>query len=137
VPHATASQRNFGGSGRTHGRTVTFFDLLAERPTEDGLDERVFSVSRAQAGPMDRILAALAFAGKPARPIWAPIWASDDATDLERADAVIERERAACVGPSAVIMTSDYARFERCTPLPQRFDTGTDWFRLLGNEAIT
>jgi hypothetical protein len=42
------------------------FEVLAERPTVDGMDERLFSLSLLPEGATSRVIDALAFAGPPA-----------------------------------------------------------------------
>src|SRR5262245_38660422 len=61
------------------------FELVDERPTDDGLDDRLFALSLLPPGAMDRILPLLHFAGPPVLPVWVPCWASSDARELAAA----------------------------------------------------
>src|SRR5436309_2873396 len=50
------------------------FKLLAERPTEDGLDERLFSLASLPPGYVAAIVDRLHALGTPKGPVWVPVW---------------------------------------------------------------
>ena len=51
-----------------------FFELLAERPTEDDLDDRLFALSVIPFGATKKILALLRVLGTPTNTVWVPMW---------------------------------------------------------------
>src|SRR5436309_2373273 len=51
-----------------------YFELLAEHPTPDDLDDRLFRISELPSGSVDELLAALGDLGPPAPQLWSPVW---------------------------------------------------------------
>lgn len=107
------------------------FELLAERPTEDGLDDRLFAVSTIPAGTLEAVLSSLSFAGPPATPVWAPRWESRNQSDLEGANQAIARAKRSAVATALVIRTSDFVTFLGCWET-RPSETISNWFAHLG-----
>lgn len=88
-----------------------YFELVAERSTPDGLDDRLFSVAIIAKETFNEVMASLAFAGDPVKPVWLPRWYSPKQTDLEHADKVIEHAIKTATITTIVIRTSDFNNF--------------------------
>jgi hypothetical protein len=108
------------------------FKLLAERPTDEALDDRVFSASPLPVGALSRVTDALGFAVAPSRPVWVPIWHSDVEGQLAAADKAIEDAIGPAPHAQIVMKTKD---FERFTGVWQVEDPATvkDWFTFLSS----
>jgi len=107
------------------------FKLLDERATVEGLDDRLFSLYIMPDGAFSTIFESLAFAGPPARPVWAPSWQSVNQLTLNEAERAIERARQFATPTPIIIRTPDFVhilgRWELATPTKVR-----DWFSFLG-----
>ena len=87
------------------------FKLLAERPTRDGLDDRLFAIARLPIGTIDVILSLLRFAGPPASPVWVPRWGSADASEVDAASRGIETAARQAAPMNVVLRSSDLLHF--------------------------
>ncbi|HEY3356424.1 MAG TPA: hypothetical protein VGQ83_24450 [Polyangia bacterium] len=107
------------------------FELLAERPTEDGLDDRLFTIRVLPDGTVAAMLLRLAFAGAPASPVWAPRWETSNPGELESAGRAIEQACDQAAPTNLVIRTSDFVAFSGCWDVGDRRGV-SDWFAALG-----
>ena len=104
------------------------FNLLAERPTEDGLDERLFSLSSLPPGYVDAIVERLRLLGVPQKPVWAPTWRFPTAQAQETEEKYISH-LLSCVQPLAVVIsTSDMVHFQGCWKMDHLLPNTADWF---------
>lgn len=108
------------------------FELLAERPTEEGLDDRLFVVKAVPVGTLQTLLAICLFAGEPAKPIWSPRWESNDPSDLERAEAAIAAAEDSAIATTLVIRSSDFEVFQGCWDIGSAPVDVPNWFAYLG-----
>lgn len=109
-------------------------ELLDERQTEDGLDDRLFSLSRLAEGTFDAVLSSLSFAGTPAKPVWVPLWQSCNHVDLERANAAVQYARALALPTPLVTRTSDCVRFRGIWNLAA-LGKRSNWFSFLAVDS--
>ncbi len=107
------------------------FELLAERPTEEGLDDRLFAVSALPAGTLETLLSVCSFAGEPVSPIWIPRWASHDRSVLERAEAAIAAAKDSAIATTLVIRSSGFETFQGCWDISSVPMDAEDWFAYL------
>lgn len=115
----------------TEPRVDLLFELLDERQTEDGLDDRLFSLSILAEGTFTAVLSSLAFAGTPPQPVWVPRWQSSNQADLEGANAAVQNAKALAVATSLVTRTSDFISFRGIWNL-SALGKESDWFSFLG-----
>jgi hypothetical protein len=110
------------------------FDLLDERPTDDGLDDRLFRLSELPDGTVDQVLALLTELGRPTGPVWVPVWQFQDEErqrDIEDRLRVIESGKR----PTGLIVsTRDMTHFLGCWDYPTNGTVG-DWFAALAVTA--
>lgn len=80
-----------------------YFEVVEERPTEDGLDDRFFSVSATPPDSVEKVLSILGELGLPSKPTWVPVWnfrteevrlrverrLDDLLNDLEKSDLIV------------------------------------------------
>ncbi len=105
------------------------FELLAERPTPNGLDDRLFAINILPEGTLAALLSALRFAGAPATPVWAPRWESSDKSELECANRAVADAKNSAVTTMLVIRSSDFIEFQGCWDIKFTPADGVgDWF---------
>jgi hypothetical protein len=107
------------------------FELLAERPTADDLDDRLFRISELPAGSVDKILGVLRPLGSPSNVIWTPVWkfASDEERVL--ADQAIDRILSQQRETDLLIYTRDLITFRGCWQDERANGQAQDWFAAL------
>jgi hypothetical protein len=112
------------------------FRLLDERPTEDDLDDRVFSVELLPRGSVARMAALLAPLGSPLGLVWAPVFRVPDlrtAAEIKTALRAIEAE---ATPTSVVFYTRDFETFLGRWPASAAAGDGDrPWLRLIDREA--
>ncbi len=104
------------------------FELLDERPTDDGLDDRLFRISALPPGTVDRTLAALHELGGPRGPVWTPVWRFASEEARQRAEGHLETVTAQKRPTSLVIHTRDMQNFLGCCQLELPGQSNGDWF---------
>jgi hypothetical protein len=108
-----------------------YFQLLAERPTEADLDDRLFQISELPSGTLTAVLAVLRTLGQPANAVWVPTWRfeSDDARRAaeNKLDELLAKRRAT----DLVVWTRDMTEFLGCWHAA-RNGTPDSWFATLG-----
>src|SRR5437899_999379 len=68
-----------------------FFELLDEKPTDEGLDDRLFRLSALPCGSVAEALTAVGDLGTPAGRIWVPIWRFPNETARQHAEQFVEQ----------------------------------------------
>jgi hypothetical protein len=110
---------------------VLHAELVAERPTEDDLDDRIFRATIVPTSAFQRLTDALAPIGPARRPVWVPLW------QFPTQDARLRAEEAAdaCSGgePVVLIRSDDMKRFHGVWPIEAGAgETGNRLFEKLG-----
>lgn len=108
------------------------FELLDERPTADGLDDRLYRVSALPAGSVDEIVAALDDLGGPTGPVWVPVWKFPTGEARRQAERRLESLLARDRPTSLVVRTPDMLRFLGSWRSDRPAAEGADWFAALG-----
>lgn len=111
-------------------RAEFYFKTLAERPTEDGLDDRIFSIAAIPEGTVLTIRTLLAFAGAPTAPVWAPRWESAVGGEIERANLAVARAIEAARETTLIVRVTGTMQFVGVWSVPTARAT-MDWFELL------
>jgi hypothetical protein len=109
-----------------------YFELLDERPTADGLDDRLFRLGALPAGATDQLIAGLCDLGGPTGPLWVPLWRFDSDAARQRADRLVDSVRADRRPTALVIATPDMLHFLGCWELARPEEPVADWFSYLG-----
>lgn len=112
------------------------FDLLAERPAPDGLDDRLFAISAVPAGTTADLVRRLASLGSPQGRIWVPRWKHEDPAVLQTLEASLKQVCESAEEPNEVVLTSDMQQFRahwRLDPkaLAAAGAADADWFAFL------
>jgi hypothetical protein len=107
------------------------FRLLAERPTEDDLDDRLFSLSSIPDATVAEVINLLSPLGEPTKPVWVPMWkfpnqSTQDAVE-DKLDALLAAQRLT----KLIVYTRDMKNFLGCWE-KDAGDLGVkDWFSAL------
>jgi len=80
-----------------------WFFLLAERPTPDGMNDRLFAFSEISPGDRLRLNAAVALLNPGNQVVWAPVWTPDGGDSWDRLMNELEASR----GPVFAIVRSE------------------------------
>jgi hypothetical protein len=88
-----------------------WFDLLAERQREDGVDDRLFLLSEVPDGTVDYLIQRLSMLGTPSGRVWAPKWLHPDREALGRLEVELQPPRTEAADPSEVVLTIDMLSF--------------------------
>lgn len=106
-----------------------YFELLAERPTPDDLDDRLYRVSALPPGSVDELLTALADLGPLAAPLWSPVWRFSMPAEREKADRTVHDTRARRRPTDLVVYSRDMCEFLGYRLLPRDGVNGSaNWF---------
>ena len=108
-----------------------WFQVLDERRTIDGLDERVYSISDLAIGSVDRLSKLLRVLGEPEGKIWCPLWRHDDPKVLDDLREKLDSVRLGSRALDSVVLTKGLLQFRACWDIPKR-ETVSDWFGFLG-----
>lgn len=109
--------------------TVEFhFKLLDERPTEEDLDDRLYSISELPKGTCKDILQDLLPLGEPAGKVWCPIWQHSDLTYLRKVEAKIDTLIERATPTSIVIYSRNMTVFLGCWKVIDDIRSIDDWF---------
>jgi len=87
------------------------FKVVAERPAEDDVDDRVFAVATLPAGAMQELLPYLSFAGEPSKPVWIPRWQSSDEDEIRSANRAVEAMIHSATATGLLVRSPDFVRF--------------------------
>jgi hypothetical protein len=90
------------------------FELLAERPNDEDLDDRLFLVWELPPGTVDTLVQNLRVLGEPTQLVWVPVWRFANRDERIHAEASVQTIRGAAKAPSVVIATRDMERFLDC-----------------------
>jgi hypothetical protein len=112
------------------------FEIVAEKPTEYGFDDRVFSIGLLPYGSVEEALAAVSVLGVPTAPVWTPVWKHDDPQILNRTGALIDEISARAVATNLVLRTRDFRTFEACCTTSEK-PPELDWFEFLDDAVRT
>ena len=107
------------------------FDLLAERPNADGLDDRLFRVSEIPPGSVSRVLTAIRWLGNPTNVVWVPVWKFDSEEERIRADQEIDRILNQQRSTGLMISSRDLTTFLGCWQEAAGNGQVQDWFSRL------
>jgi hypothetical protein len=107
------------------------FDLLAERPNDDGLDDRLFRIWTLPDGSVSRILHSISALGVPADIVWLPLWKFPSEEERIRADEEIETVLNQKETTGLVIFTRDFHTFLGCWKEHIENSQIHDWARYL------
>lgn len=113
-----------------HPQVEFHFQLLAERPTRDGLDDRLFGVTVLPEGSIGTLASALSFAGEPVHPVWVPRWESSNPLDLDAANRAIGVALSKGTQVGIVVRTADFVEFSGCWDVRAAKNV-TNWFDFL------
>jgi hypothetical protein len=105
-----------------------FFELLDERPTEDGLDDRLFRLSALPAGSVAEIVTTLHELGAPAGPVWVPVWRFPSEAARQQADQFVANLLMQRRPSTIVVHTRDLLHFLGYWRLDRNGSSVTDWF---------
>lgn len=101
------------------------FDLLAERATPDGLDDRLFSIGIVPNGTVTRLTEELTFAGAPTSPVWVPMWQGTP-EQLRDANRAVVEAKSSAKEPRFVVSSSDMTSFRGLIKVDE-FSEILDW----------
>jgi hypothetical protein len=120
------------GVARLSKPTCEFvFELLAERPTADDLDDRLFRLSELPEGSVAKILEALRVLGSPSNVVWVPEWRFGSEEERLRADQALDRILSQQRRTDLVIYTRDLITFRGCWQENRANGQAQDWFTTL------
>jgi len=108
-----------------------YFQLLAEKPTQDDLDDRLFRISEIPHGTVSNVLHAIRVLGEPSNNVWIPVWRFASDHDRHVAEAVIHENVNKKRETDLVIWTRDMKEFLGCWH-SERNGTPESWFTKLG-----
>lgn len=108
------------------------FQLLDERPTEDDLDDRIYSISEVPRHTCQELLETLKPLGEPRSKVWCPIWQHSTPGVLKQLDAEIDAIIENASPTSFVIHSRDMISFRGCWKVSDERQDIDDWFDYLG-----
>ncbi len=108
------------------------FQLLDERPTEDDLDDRIYSLSELPRGTCRVLMTHLAPLGEPSGKVWCPIWQHPDPRVLKELDDEIDAIIKNATPTGLVVHSRDMILFRGCWRVPDAPQEGDSWFDYLG-----
>jgi len=87
------------------------FRLLAERPSADDLDDRLFRIEELPVGSVERAESALKQLSQPTGPVWVPVWRFDSEQAGKEAEAALQAIERQGRPTDIIIQTRDLATF--------------------------
>jgi hypothetical protein len=107
------------------------FRLLAERATEDDLDDRLFSLSCIPDEILAEVIDLLGSLGKPTKPVWTPMWMFPDQSTQSAVECELDTLLTAQRATNLVIYTRDMKNFLGCWKVDMSNLNVKDWFSFL------
>lgn len=104
------------------------FRLLAERPTADGLDDRLFTLEELPSGSVAEAARVLRALGEPTGPLWVPVWKFPSAQARDEAEAALARIERQATPSSLIVLSPDLLTFLGCWSVPDPGAAGHNWF---------
>jgi hypothetical protein len=107
------------------------FELIDERFSPDGPDDRLFRLSEIPAGSVEAVLSGLQNLGHPTGPYWVPIWRFPSEEERQGAEALVKQVQQARRPTSLVLSTRDMVEFLGCWKVPTGERPTGGWFAAL------
>ncbi len=115
-----------------HPECEFHFEILDERPSPEGLDDRLFRLSEIAPGSVTRIVSSLDDLGPPTTPAWTPIWDFSSEASRVAAERKIDEVVSVRRPTNLVIRTPDMKRFLGRWDVDDLEGGDNDWFADLG-----
>lgn len=97
-----------------HPQCCFQFELLAERHSEDDLDDRLFRLNEASSNIMAQMLLILTELGQPNDLVWVPIWKFSTEVSRLEAENKLENLFSNLKSTNLIVQTQDMIHFSNC-----------------------